>query len=52
MGVLLIAGLGAEVTWHRALKDMLKDAERHITVFPNYLILEIRHLFSNRFWHQ
>lgn len=52
MEVLLIAELGAEVTWHQTLKGMLKDAERHITVFPNYLILENSHLFSNYFWHQ
>lgn len=50
--VLLTVGLGAEVTWHQALKDMLKDAERHVMVFPNYPVLEINHLFSNHFWHQ
>jgi len=49
--VLLTAGLGAEVTWHQALQDMLEDAEKHITVFPNDTVLEISHLFSNHFWH-
>lgn len=45
-----VTGLGAEFSWHQALKDMHNDAEIHI--IPKSLILEISHLFSNHIWHQ